>query len=442
MTVQDLPVLADEETTVGNYFISNYPPFSFWSDENVSSALEAIGNPPAAGTDLGLYVHIPFCRKRCHFCYFKVYTGKSASDVRTYIDYLKRELTLYQDRPFLGDRKPNFIYFGGGTPSFLSANQLSLLAENLQSILPWDEAEEIAFECEPGTLSESKLQMLRQIGVTRLSLGIENFDDKILEQNNRAHRSAEIARAYDFARSIEFPQINIDLIAGMVGETEENWERCIRKTIDLQPDSITIYQMEIPYNTTIYQEMKENDTATAPVADWKTKRRWVDRGFAELEAAGYTIGSAYTAVKDVEKTRFVYRDELWRGADMLSLGVASFGHIGGVHMQNEKDNGPYYERIDEGQIPVRRAYALSDEERMIREFVLQLKLGSVRRDYFHEKHSVDIHERFASAIRELGEFGLVKRTEEGLTLTRSGLLRVDGLLPAFFQEKHRSDRYV
>jgi coproporphyrinogen III oxidase-like Fe-S oxidoreductase len=124
------------------------------------------------------------------------------------------------------------------------------------------------------------------------------------------------------------------------------------------------------------------------------------------------------------------------------LGVASFGHVGGVHMQNEKDTGPYYERIDKGEIPIRRAYALSDEERMIREFVLQLKLGSIRRDCFQEKHSVDIHERFASGIAQLEQHGLAMKSEDGLTLTRRGLLRVDGLLPVFFQEEHRSARYV
>ena len=442
MTVQDLPILADEDTTVGNYFVSNYPPFSAWSSDRVPRVHHVLQTPAKPGTPLGLYVHIPFCRRRCHFCYFKVYTGKSASDVRTYLDYLRREIALYRDKPLLGGRKPKFVYFGGGTPSFLSANQLKSLAEDLQAALPWDEAEEVAFECEPGTLSESKLRAIREIGVTRLSLGIENFDDKILEINNRAHRSAEVDRAYDSARSVGFAQINIDLIAGMIGETEENWERCVRRTIDLQPESITIYQMEIPYNTTIYREMKEKEETVAPVADWKTKRRWVKQAFLELEAAGYAIGSAYTAVKDVARTRFVYRDELWRGADMLSLGVASFGHFQGVHAQNEKDNGPYFERIDAGEIPIRRAYPLNQEERMVREFVLQLKLGSVSRDYFKEKFSVDIGERYSAQFAELEDYGLAEKGEEGPRLTREGLLRVDGLLPVFFQEEHRTDRYV
>jgi oxygen-independent coproporphyrinogen-3 oxidase len=137
--------------------------------------------------------------------------------------------------------------------------------------------------------------------VTRLSLGIENFDDAILESNGRAHGSKEIDRAYQFVKSIGFPQVNIDLIAGMMGETEANWRECVRKTIELSPDSITVYQMEVPYNTTIFHQMTVSGNSVAPVADWQTKRHWQDYAYREFERAGYTITSAYTAVKDPEK---------------------------------------------------------------------------------------------------------------------------------------------
>ena len=160
-------------------------------------------------------------------------------------------------------------------------------------------------------------------------------DDRILELNGRAHRSPEIARVYKEARDLGFPQINIDLIAGMLGETDANWTDCVKRTVDLAPDSVTIYQMELPYNTTISRDLlKHGGQFDEPVAQWSVKRRWVAEAFEALERAGYTIGSAYTAVKDPAKTRFLYRDRLWQGADMVGLGVASFGHINGVHLQN------------------------------------------------------------------------------------------------------------
>ena len=289
------------KTEVGNYFVSNYPPYSFWTQDHVGQAYEALERKPASGTPLGVYLHIPFCRKRCRFCYFKVYTEKDANEIESYLKAAIRELEIYSSKPFIGGRKPEFLYFGGGTPSYISSRQLTRLTDSMKALMPWDEAEEITFECEPGTLTESKLRVIKDIGVTRLSLGIENFDDHILEINGRAHGSKEIDRAYHFARSIGFPQINIDLIAGMVGETTGNWLETVRKTIELGADSVTIYQMEIPYNTTIFKEMKASGQTVAPVADWATKRQWVKRAFEELERAGYHVGSAYTAVRDPSK---------------------------------------------------------------------------------------------------------------------------------------------
>ena len=135
-----------------------------------------------------------------------------------------REWQLYSRYRAIAGRPLNFVYFGGGTPSFLSTRQLESLVSRMSAVAPWDTAEEVTFECEPGTLTGPKLAAIRRMGVTRLSLGVENFDDRILEINGRAHRSPEIQTSYDAARALGFPQINIDLIAGMLGETEENWQ--------------------------------------------------------------------------------------------------------------------------------------------------------------------------------------------------------------------------
>lgn len=434
--------LATEETTASNYFIANYPPFSFWSPDRVGEAHAALDRSPDPATPLGVYLHIPFCRRRCHFCYFRVYTGKNSSEIGDYLDTLVREMELYASRRFTGGRDLDFIYFGGGTPSYLSTRQLRSLSSRLSSILPWERAEEITFECEPGTLTEPKLEVIRDLGVSRLSLGVENFDDHVLEINGRAHRSKEIWRAYEYARALEFSQLNIDLIAGMVGETEENWRDCVEKSLSLEPDSVTIYQMEIPYNTTIYQNMKQESAQIAPVTDWPTKRRWVDYAFSRLEESGYHISSAYTAVKDPSRSRFVYRDQLWTGADMIALGVASFAHIGGTHFQNEHDIGPYMARIRQGELPIYRALTPTPEEGLIRELILQLKLGHVNRAYFQNKFQSNILERFSTLLTRLQESGYLEVSNDSIRLTRQGLLQVDRLLPEFFLPKHRDARYT
>lgn len=430
-----------EPTTVGNYFISNYPPYSFWKPEGVPAARAALERPGDPSVPLGLYVHLPFCRKRCDFCYFKVYTDKASGDIRRYLDALLAELDRYLELPFLAGRRPRFVYFGGGTPSYLSTQQLETLFEGLRARLAWDAAEEVAFECEPGTLQEGKVHALKRLGVTRLSLGIENFDAEILELNNRAHRAKEIGLSYGHARAAGFDQINLDLIAGMVGETEANWRDCIERTIELAPESVTIYQMEVPYNTTIYQRMKDGHSAVAPVADWDTKRRWVGEAFARLEQVGYHAGSAYTAVRG-DSIRFLYRDLLWRGADLLSLGVSSFSHVAGVHFQNEHAFEPYLARVEAGELPIHRAFELEDDERLIREWILQLKLGRVELPYFRRKFGVDPRQRFAEPLAKHARAGLLVLGDDEVRTTREGLLQVDTLLADFFLPKHKSERYV
>jgi oxygen-independent coproporphyrinogen-3 oxidase len=438
-------LLADgDETTAGNYFVANYPPFSFWQRDGatIAKVQDALSHPAPPDTALGVYFHIPFCRKRCHFCYFRVYTDKNAEEIKGYLDLGMQELERYAATPRVAGRKPKFVYFGGGTPSYLSVSQLKMLTDRMKALLPWDEVQEVAFEAEPGTLNEQKLTAIREIGVTRLSLGVENFDKRVLEVNGRAHREDEIYRAYNFARSVGFPQINIDLIAGMVEETDENWQRNIAKTIELLPDSVTIYQMEVPYNTTIYQRMKETGELVAPVACWHTKRRWVNEAFSALEKAGYTVTSATTAVRDPEKTKFVYRDELWQGADLLGLGVASFSHVGGIHFQNLPDFETYTEAVRRGDLPIGRALPTTPEERMIRELILQLKLGRVSQNYFREKFGVEIDDRFNQQFSELERRKMLTRQGDWLVLDRDSLLKVDVILHAFFLPQHQNARYT
>ena len=437
-----------DRTEVGSYFVANYPPFSTWTKEGVDAvARPALALPPG-DVPLGLYLHIPFCRKRCHFCYFRVYTDKNASEVQGYLDVLAREWELYNEQPAIAGRPLKFVYFGGGTPSYLSVRQLESLVSRLDAVSSWRSADEVTFECEPGTLTESKLAAIRGLGVTRLSLGVENFDDAILEANGRAHRSPEIGRAYAFARSLDFPQINIDLIAGMVGETDENWRICVEKTIEMAPDSVTIYQMELPFNTTISRNLLKGGEAVASipgvdgsVANWSTKRRWVAEAFEALEAAGYSVGSAYTAVKN-PSTKFIYRDRLWQGADMVGLGVASFGYVNGVHMQNFDTNEAYTASIEAGVLPLGRALRPTDEEKFVREFVLQLKLGSIRPSYFDRKYGVNVIERYRNQLDALAQDDMLTTGDDRVSLTRAGLLRVDSLLPRFFKPEHASLRYT
>ncbi len=429
------------QTEIGSYFVSNYPPFSQWKKDQVSEIQAALDSEPDRSVPLGMYLHIPFCRKRCKFCYFRVYTQQNADTIKNYVEALDLEVQLLKDRPGIAGRSLDFVYFGGGTPSYLSARQLQMLRERLSRSVSWESAQEVTFECEPGTLSLEKVQTLRDIGITRVSLGVENFNDAILEENGRAHLSEEIFRAYGWLQQVGFSQINIDLIAGMIGETDENWHRCVEQAISMQPDNITIYQMELPWNTLISKDMLQHGIAS-PVADWPTKRRWASEAIDRLLAAGYHLSSGNELVRNLDTDRFLYRDNLFRGSDIVAVGVSSFGHFQGVHYQNDAEIESYMATVHSGELPLQRALRPTAHQRLIREWVLQMKEGRVAARPFLEKFSVDPRVEFEEALANQQRAGYLQVDNGEVVLTRKGLLQVDSLLTEYFEPEHREVRYT
>lgn len=436
--------IESKQTTVGSVFVSNYPPYSAWGDKDVPAVREALDAPPRPDATLGLYMHIPFCRKRCKFCYFRVYTDKNSSEIDVYLNALAKEVELYSAQPAIANRPLKFVYFGGGTPSYISVKHLKTLVSRVKAVLPWNDAEEVAFECEPGTLTQTKLEAIKSIGVTRLSLGVENLNDEILAENGRAHLTKEVYRIAPWIKALNFRQVNIDLISGMIGETWESWRETVKKTIALEPDSITVYQLELPFNTVYSKDILGGDSL--PVADWKLKREWHQYANEQFAEAGYRRSSAYTMVKDGGELtqQFVYRDAVWQGSDMLGTGVASFSHLSGIHFQNAPSWGDYLAHLDENRLPVSRALIPTDEERLIREMILQLKLGEICPSYFEEKFGADILTQFADAYRNLRDDGMLTfdRGADEIRLTQRGLLQVDALLPAFYAPEYQNTRYT
>ncbi len=431
-----------DEPIAGHYFVSAYPPFSTWSSDKTNTVSKALSQAPidANTPSFGLYVHIPFCVERCQYCYYLSYAGKSKQHMADYADALVAELGLYCRTPALVDRHLSFVYFGGGTPSLLPDHALNRLMKGLQSVAPWDHVEEVTFECAPKTATQTKMQILKDNGVTRLSLGVQAMDDDILRKNGRVHLTRDVEQAIDAIHGAGFRVVNIDLIAGLIGENEESFLRSLDRSIDLKPDSITIYQLEIPMNTPLYRNLQSgqlNDIA----ATWDEKRRRVGLAFDHLENSGYHVQNAYSAVRDPNKHRFVYQDQQYVGADLLGIGQASFSYINGVHFQNEAKEQAYFERLQKETMPIKRAYQLNDDERLIREFILQLKLGGIDGDYFMEKFHVNVRDRFAEPLAKLEQAGWIELDAANLILTRAGLLRVDRLLEKFYLPCHRNIRY-
>ncbi|HSC26432.1 MAG TPA: coproporphyrinogen-III oxidase family protein [Vicinamibacterales bacterium] len=432
---------AGPEPEVGNYFVSTYPPFSCWTPDGAEAFRRMLQQPPPAfaSEGVGLYVHIPFCVERCSYCYYLAHDNRSG-DVASYVDALAGELDAYRRLPALAGRPLSFVYFGGGTPSVLPLARLRTLLDALQRARPWTSAREVTFECAPKSVTLDKLRFLRDAGVTRLSLGAQQLDDRVLEANGRVHLVADVERAWDHIRQVGFPVVNIDLIVGLVQETDESFFRSLDRIIEISPESVTIYQLEIPLNTRLYGLMHDG-RLSEPVAGWDTKHARLARALEALETAGYQVRSAYSAVRGPDYPPFLYQDEQYQGADVLGIGVSAFSHVGGVNLQNLATLDSYFDARRQGRLPLWRGYAMTDEERLVREFVLQLKLGGAGRRFFQRKFGVDPAAYFAEPLAEGVRRGWFQCDPDRVTVTRDGLVRIDRLLPAFYRPEHQAIRY-
>jgi oxygen-independent coproporphyrinogen-3 oxidase len=441
----------DPEPVAGNYFVSAYPPFSTWTRDDLPSFRAALDEPAPAGaanaagspaetSELGFYVHVPFCVKRCPYCYYLAYAETPGDRIAAYVDALLAESAIYANTDALRRRPPGFVYFGGGTPSLLPTAKIRTLLAGLGALLDFSAVREMTFECAPQSVTGEKLSALKHGGVTRLSMGVQQLDDAVLEQSGRVHKVVDIMRAYEKIRRTGFEVVNLDLMVGMVGETEESFFASLAGVIEMRPDSITLYQMEVPLNTPLYRDIADKDPAES-LATWDTKHRRLEDAFAHLESAGYSVRSAYAAVRDPERHTFVYQDAQYGGADLIGLGVASFSYLSGVHQQNVADLDGYLGALQEGRLPLGRACALSADERLVRELVLQLKLGTVDLATLGRKHAVDVRERFVEQWESLEQAGLLEFDDGSVSLTRRGLVRADRLLPRFYDPRHRDVRY-
>jgi len=199
--------------------------------------------------------------------------------------------------------------------------------------------------------------------------------------------------------------------------------------------------MELPYNTIISQDILK-DGGQSPIADWPTKKHWLNHAYDEFQLRGYRIASAYTLATTKKPVRFIYTDALWHGGDMIGLGVSSFSHFSGVHFQNAHSFEEYIALIEKNQLPLLRALTLTPKQKLIRELILQLKTGAVEFEYFRNKFGVDLWKEFESVFESLRKDGFVERGLDRIKLTRKGLLQVDHFLSEFFEPELKTVRYV
>jgi oxygen-independent coproporphyrinogen III oxidase len=413
-------------------FIAGYPPFEYLElDKN-----EQMWDKPR----FGLYLHLPYCRKRCTFCFYKVYTNRHLLPMENYLAALHREIEFYGAKPEIRGRTVNTIYFGGGTPTTLSVEQMRALAAKLRENFNISPTVEWTVEGEPATLDPDKAATLREIGVTRLSIGVQSFDNTLLDRNGRSHGVEHAFRAVEMARANKFPVINIDLMSGMIDETPETWDRSLDTLIGIRPEHVSIYRMEVYKNTLLYAAGYTGPGVGGIPTDEQELAQW-HHAVERLEAAGYQQVAGHAFILKPEHNHW-HRVDMWSTGELLGMGVSSFSYMNGTVFQNSSKWDEYVGAASAGRTAVKRSVRLSSKGVMAREVVLGFKLFRIDRLGFRTRHGFDVLELFGARIAQLEREGLVTVSEDAVELTRRGRDFVDMICALFYLPEHNDKRFA
>jgi oxygen-independent coproporphyrinogen-3 oxidase len=413
-------------------FIAGYPPFEYLElGDN-----DKMWDKPR----FGLYLHLPYCRKRCTFCFYKVYTNRHLLPMEDYLTALHREIERYGAMSAIKGRTVNTIYFGGGTPTTLSVEQMLALAAKLRENFTISPDVEWTVEGEPATLDPDKARTLREIGVTRLSIGVQSFNETLLDRNGRSHGVEHAFRAVEMARANNFPVINIDLMSGMIDETPETWERTLDTLIGLKPEHVSIYRMEVYKNTLLYAAGFTGPGVGGIPTDEQELAQW-HRALERLEAAGYANVAGHAFILKPEHNHW-HRVDMWSTGELLGMGVSSFSYLNGTVFQNSSKWDEYVGAASAGKSAVKRSVRLSSRGIMAREVALGLKLYRLDRVAFRRRHGFDVAELYPSQIAQLERENLLRVSDDAIELTRRARDYVDMICALFYLPEHTDKRFA
>ncbi|MBD2777370.1 coproporphyrinogen-III oxidase family protein [Iningainema tapete] len=393
--------------------IPNYPPFRQWKKTTVE---EMLGEKP-----INIYLHIPFCTQRCAFCYYKTVDLKERPEVEGYVATLCKEIEMVAKRFHLSHRQVASIYFGGGTPSLLKEHHFERLVECLHQNFRIENPQ-FTVEAEPLTVSESKMNTLIKLKVNRLSMGVQSFCDDIIKLSGRGHDEKQAFRAIKIAQQAGDWSINIDLLSGLAGETEETWTRSVECALSTGVESITVYKMEAFSNTEFYKSGVREKTLELPSDEQELK--FMQYAMKQFEKVNYLPWSFFTFTKNGHYIN-QYTKNIFQATDLYGFGASAYGVLGDTLLQNTSDLEKYTATVEAGEIPLARGYRLNSLEQMMREVLLEMKLLCLDLGDFQKRHGFKLESLCAPTLRQLELEGFISVSEKEIKLTSTGILYGD-----------------
>lgn len=404
--------------------------------------VRAATNAGATTKPLSLYLHIPFCNTVCYYCGCNKIVTKDRSKAVTYLDYLKREIAM-QGRLFAGMNQVEQLHFGGGTPTYLSDEQMGDLIAYLREWFAFapDTVGEYSIEIDPRTVSRERIHVLRQQGFNRVSLGVQDFDPEVQKAVNRIQPEQQTLAIIAAAREADFRSVSVDLIYGLPKQTMTTIDQTLTKVIAADPDRIAIYNYaHMPH---LFKPQRRIAEADLPTADIKLDMLFMC--IRRLNEAGYVyIGMDHFA-KPTDDLAIAQREgRLHRNfqgysthaqADLVSCGLSAISAVGATYSQNVKTLDAYYDHIDKNELPIARGVALAPDD-LLRRYLIQhlmcnfeLSIAALEAEF-----DVKFHDYFANELAQLDVMqndGLITMDTERLRVTMKGRLLIRNICMVF-----------
>lgn len=411
---------------------TSYPPIPFWGDVNAQTVRGWMAQPTSdADHSISLYVHIPFCKTRCYYCgCFVIISGKQ-EPAEAYMKGVHKEMTLVRES--LAEARPvRQFHLGGGTPTFINAQAMGDLVAHAKSLFPFEDDAEMSIEVDPRTVDVAYLTKLREMGFNRISLGVQDFDEKVQQEVNRIQPKVIVQRMTEAARDLGFFSINYDLIYGLPHQTLPSFTHTLEQVIELKPGRIALYNFAFLPDAIPYQ--RRFDPTTLPDPEEKlaifltAKEKLTESGYQYIGLDHFALGDDELAqawrAGTMRRNFMGYTTQA--GTDMLAFGVSAISDYQGQFWQNEKKLNRYLEVLESGELPVTRGMALDSEDLLRQNIISSLFCaGGFRFDELGNGEFPDLSTHLAwemDALAPLAEDGLVKLNGEGVEVTPLGQL--------------------
>ena len=363
--------------------------------------------------EIGIYIHIPFCKRKCYYCDFVSYDNKFEK-IDSYIETVKKEIED-TSQTFTKDHIVTTVYFGGGTPSFLESKHIKTLLENIRVNFNISADAEITLEVNPGTITEEKLKTYQMCGINRLSIGLQTTNDILLKKIGRIHTYSEFLSTYNLARKLGFNNINVDLIFALPDEKLEDLENDLENIIELNPEHISTYSLIVEDGTKIKELIKENDNDyILPSEEIERQMYWYIKN--TLEEKGYR----HYEISNFARRGFESKHNLncWKQKEYLGFGTAAHSFIYGVRYSNKKILSEYIFNFKSKNVEDKM-----DREEMAKEYMMLglRKIEGVSISEFERKFNLNPLLYFRFEISKLVEEDLIEVDLDDIKLTKKGL---------------------